>query len=157
MAKRTVGLVLALVTLWTAPAGASEAPQWPCEVPVTIIPGPYAEAAKVAVRQLDAATVISWPIVEADGMLTIQSMPSDLGTHAVTAASDVGLVWAEVNIDLATTPKRLYMTGLLHELGHVAGLDHNDEERSVMNTQDVPWRKFQPVDLDALGDVTCSS
>lgn len=156
MAKRTAALVVALVTLWASPAAAVEAPLWPCEVTVSIEPGPFQRAAEGAVRQLDEATVISWPVVAWGGpaMVTIEAGATETGGYAWSAATDEGMVAGGVVLD-ESTPARWRTLGFLHELGHIAGLPHNDEERSVMNASDVPWRKYQPVDLDALGDVTC--
>lgn len=69
MAKRTVSLIVALVTLWATPAAASPSPLWPCEVTVSIAPGPFHNAAVGAVGQLDDATDISWDL---DALGTVQ-------------------------------------------------------------------------------------
>lgn len=113
---------------------------------------------EAAVRQLDDATVISWQIVEDDGPATVairlDSLPEPLGGLAVSAGTDTELLWATVTVD-PDVPARWLMLTLLHELGHVAGLDHNDDPRSVMNAVEVPWRKYQPVDLARLAAVEC--
>lgn len=137
------------------PAGAESTILWPCEVTVSIEAGPWRNAALGAVRQLDAASVIEWPIVE-DGMVTVgwSDLPAPTVALATVSADDQRKVAGRVDVD-PDMANRWVMLSLLHELGHVAGLDHNDDERSVMNASDVPWRKFQPVDLARLAGIDC--
>lgn len=154
MAKRMAALVLAWMILWASPAGAQAGPVWPCEVTVSIQTGPWRAAALGAVRQVDAATVMSWRVVEVDALVTIGWGPTETGGDAWMSGTATDMVAAVVTID-ETTPNRSVMTGFLHELGHVAGIDHNDSERSVMNATDVQWRRYQPDDLAALADIGC--
>lgn len=146
--------VLALVVSSVMPA----APLWPCTVPVSIEAGPWRSAAVAAVEQLDAATVIAWPIVDAGGPAVVTIGWAELEEPAAgettLAASRVGLVSGRVDVD-PDVPGRWVMTSLLHELGHVAGLGHNQEARSVMNATATPWRRFQRSDLEQLGGVVC--
>ena len=159
MAKRTAALVVAWTILLAGVAGAEQCPVWPCEVTVSIEAGPWHAAAVGAVAQLDAATSLSWPIVESGAMVTIGWAEMEIPNAALASvsANDVEKVGGTVEVD-PDVPNRWAMTALLHELGHVAGLDHNDEGRSVMNPglgDGVPWRRFQAVDLDLLSRVEC--
>lgn len=161
MAKRMVAMLVALVILsGSATAAASPSPEWPCEVPVWIEDGARLPVyARSALAQLDAATVISWPIVEdrADALLTIgwaDMHAEGYAGLAVTYASEKERTRAEVWIDPSVSNRWAPYT-LLHELAHVAGFDHNDEV-SVMGGGPVPYRKFTAWDLAALAAVTCS-
>ena len=154
MAKRTAALVVAWMILLTGVADAQDGPQWPCEVTVSIEDGPHRNAARGAVRQLDAATVISWRVVEDTAMVSIGwSDLEDPGTGLATSwQSDTAYLRATVEVD--QPDRRWVMYTLLHELGHVAGLDHNDEV-SVLGGSEIPFRRFTAWDLAALAEVTC--
>ena len=156
MAKRTAALVVAWMILLTGTAGAQEAPLWPCEVTVSVEAGPWRRAALQAVRQLDAATAISWSVVEADAMVGVswEDVEAPAAAFASVSATASAKVGGSVVVD-PDVPGRWVMYTLLHELGHVAGIDHNDEV-SVMGGGDVPFRRLTAWDLDALADLDCA-
>lgn len=79
---------------------------------------------------------------------------SDMGGWSVVGADDENIVGGSIVLD-ADTPARWTLAGYLHEFGHLGGLDHNDEVRSVMNMAETPWRRYQKVDLDGLDDLDC--
>ena len=157
MAKRTAALVVAWTILLTGVADAQEGPLWPCEVTVSIEDGPWRNSARGAVRQLDAATVISWRVVGVGEPATVSIVWADLEDPvtglATSWASETEYLKATVEVD--QPDRRWVMYTLLHELGHVAGLDHNDEV-SVMGGGEIPFRRFTAWDLEALSDVTCT-
>ena len=161
MAKRIAALTIIFVTLSSAPAQAwehlHEEVRWPCQpigVQVTM-DGPAGRLAKMAVRELDAASPLEFVLVESGGVVTVGFGRLEPGYAGVAPIHHDGRVIFRAEVIVSRSVEMRWMKAtLLHELGHVAGLDHSTE-RSVMNMQGVPWKSYQADDLEGLGELGC--
>lgn len=164
MPHRTVLLTIAIVLACASPAHGytlgNTGLAWRC-TPIRVrveMTDWQGDVARMAVREMqDATPRLDFVLTDVRADVVVRFGDPGPGNGAVTvlAATDTTYVSGEVIVS-PNTPRRWVKATILHELGHVAGLDHvTHGERSVMGMTDVPWRKFQPDDRDALAVVAC--
>ena len=93
--------------------------------------------------QLDGVSVIGWVPVEGEAIGFAWRVPGRAGG---IQEADIGLEPTHPSM----ADDRCLLSALLHELGHVLGLDHRDQGPSIMLPVNYCMPELSPADVDAI-------
>lgn len=141
-----------------APATAAQL-RWPCEPqPVHIDPAFSSwqrRTIEEALADFERATFRKWPVTD-DSAAPVRFEHDDpnryyWGAGAVALLAHNGSQWVEARVVVSPlTPRDTFRATVLHELGHVAGLRHDDDPDNVMSTWGRVPERYTPLDLARL-------
>jgi uncharacterized protein (DUF2342 family) len=124
------------------------------------VDAPTSTAVRSAVDQIDSTTGVHWSVSTGDGNVRPGQVQVNAGDPTVGCeAGDFGCTrwvihggaveWASVTIS-PSTPPRILVWVVLHELGHAVGLAHSPYPADVMTPGQLTFTVYQPGDLAGL-------
>jgi uncharacterized protein (DUF2342 family) len=112
------------------------------------VDAPTSTAVRSAVDQIDSTTGVHWSVSTGDGNVRPGQVQVNAGDPTVGCeAGDFGCTRWAIS---PSTPPRILVWVVLHELGHAVGLAHSPYPADVMTPGQLTFTVYQPGDLAGL-------